>query len=480
MRKALLALLTASSLSVIGAAADPDWIRFRGPNGSGVSAAKDVPVEFGPNKNLLWRVELPVGYSSPILFRDRIYLTGVRQASLVTMALDRANGKILWETTAPAEARPPVDKRNNPASPSVAVEATAVYVFFPDFGLVSYDLAGKELWKVPLGPFNNIYGMGASPVIYNDLLLLAVDQSRGSYLLAVDKKTGKEKWRTARPEATSGHATPIIWKASNGRDQILLPGSFLLTSYDPSNGQKLWWVRGLSWEIKSTPVIDGDVVYINGYGSPEGDPDRKIMLPPADEVWKTADADKDGALSRGEFPKGQPGDRTTPPAGWFGVADLDQNGTIAKPEWEYIRAALESENGMLAIRLGGSGDMTEKSIIWKYRRSVPQLPSPLLYQNVLYMVNDGGIVTSLNPKTGELIKQGRLTGALGTVFASPIAADGHIFFTTQPGAVAVLPPTGDLTPIAVNPLNEDTYATPAVADGRIYVRTTVALWAFGK
>ena len=469
----------ALAVTTTSVAADPDWIRFRGPNGSGVSTAKDVPTEFGPNKNLLWRVELPVGYSSPILFKDRIYLTGVRDKTLVTMVLDQA-GKTVWERAAPAEARPPVDKRNNPASPSVAVEATAVYVFFPDYGLVSYDLAGKELWKAPLGPFNNIYGMGASPVIYNDLLLLAVDQSRGSYLLAVDKKTGKEKWRTARPEATSGHATPIVWKASNGRDQILLPGSFLLTSYDPSNGQKLWWVRGLSWEIKSTPVIDGDVVYINGYGSPEGDPDRKIMLPPADEVWKTADADKDGSLARGEFPKGQPGDRTTPPGGWFAVADLDLNGTISKQEWEYIRAALESENGMLAIRLGGSGDMTEKSIIWKYRRSVPQLPSPLLYQNVLWMVNDGGIVTTLNPKTGELIKQGRLTGALGTVFASPIAADGHIFFTTQPGAVAVLPPTGDLTPLVVNPLNEDTYATPAVADGRIYVRTTAALWAFGS
>ena len=480
MRHLLLGLLLASSSLAAAPFADPDWIRFRGPNGSGVSAAKDVPTEFGPQKNLLWRVELPLGYSSPILFRDRIYLTGVREKTLVTMALDRATGKTIWERPAPSEATKPVDARNNPASPSVAVEANALYAFFPDYGLVSYDLAGKELWKLPLGPFNNIYGMGASPVIYNDLLLLAVDQSRSSHLLAVDKKTGKERWKTARPEATSGHATPIVWRGPNGRDQILLPGSFLLTAYDPANGSKLWWVRGLSWEIKSTPVIDGDVVYINGYGSPQGDPDRKVTLPPADEVWKTADNDKDGVLSRGEFPKGAQGDRTVPPNGWFAVADLDQNGTIAKSEWEYIRAALESENGMLAIRLGGSGDMTEKSVIWKYQRSVPQLPSPLLYQGVLWMVNDNGIVTTLNPKTGAEIKQGRLTGALGAVFASPVAADGHVFFATQPGAVAVLAPSGDLTTLAVNPLNEDIYATPAFADGHIYVRTTQALWAFGK
>ena len=135
---------------------------------------------------------------------------------------------------------------------------------------------------------------------------------------------------------------------------------------------------------------------------------------------------------------------------------------------------------MIAIRLGGTGDMTEKSIIWKYQRSVPQLPSPVVYQNVLLMVNDNGIVTTLNPKTGEVIKQGRLTGALGTVFASPVAADGHVFFTTQPGAVAVMAPTGDLTPLMVNPLNEDVYATPAIEEGRLYVRTVQALWAFGR
>jgi outer membrane protein assembly factor BamB len=451
----------------------PDWIRFRGPNGSGVSNATNVPIEFGPDKNLLWRVELPLGYSSPILFGDRIYVTGVRDKSLLTLALDRATGKTIWEAASPGQAKPPIDKRNNPASPSVAVETNAVYTFFPDYGLVKYDATGKELWRVPLGPFNNIYGMGASPVVMGDLLLLAVDQSRGSHLLALDKRTGKERWKTPRPEATSGHATPIVWRAPDGRDQILLPGSFQLTAYDPMSGQKLWWVRGLSWEIKSTPVIASNILYINGYGSPEGDPGRKIVLPSADEAWKTADADQNGTLSKAEFPKG-------PPPGWFNVADLDNDGAISKTEWEYIRAALESENGMLAIRLGGSGDMTDKSIVWKYQRSVPQLPSPLLYNNVLYMVNDGGIVTSFNPATGDVLKQGRLTGALGNYFASPIAADGHVFFTSQPGVVAVLKPDGDLTPLVVNPLNEDVYATPAIADGRLYVRTTQALWAFGK
>ena len=133
----LVALVT--SLAITAQSGRPDWIRFRGPNGSGVSSAKNVPVEFGPAKNLAWRVELPIGYSSPILFGDRIFLTGVRDKTLVTLALDRASGKILWERSAPAEAKPPIDKRNIAASPSVAVETNSVYVFFPDYGLVTYD-----------------------------------------------------------------------------------------------------------------------------------------------------------------------------------------------------------------------------------------------------------------------------------------------------------------------------------------------------
>ena len=481
----LLSLISASVLTLAisvtaqqRAAADrepspAEWNRFRGPNGSGISSTTGVPTEFGPGKNVVWRTELPTGHSSPIISGDRIYVTGARGTSLVTFAIDRAKGTILWEKEAPSPAKPPVDKRNNPASPSVAVDALGLYVFFPDFGLVAYGHNGTERWRHALGPFNNIYGMGASPVVVGDLLILPCDQSAGSYLLALDRRTGAERWKTARPEAKSGHATPIVWRAPDGRDELLLPGSFLLTGYDVATGTKRWWVRGLSFEIKSTPVISGDTLYINGYGAPENDPGRKINVPPAADVWPTADADKNGTLSKPEFPKYSA-------AFWFDVADLDLNGSLSTEEWEYYRAALDSENGMLAIRLGGKGDMTETAVRWKYQRSVPQLPSPLIYERVLWMVNDGGIVTTLDPDKGTLIKQGRLTGALGAYYASPVAADGHVFFVSEAGNIAVLPPTGDLAPLVVNVLGEETYATPAFADGRIYVRTRSALWAFGK
>jgi outer membrane protein assembly factor BamB len=459
--------------AALSAASDPGWSRFRGPNGSGISAATNVPAEFGPAKNLLWRTPLPPGHSSPILYGDRIYLTAFRGDSLVTLAIERPSGRILWERAAPPVRTTLVDKRNNPASPSPAVDEHGVFVFFPDYGLIAYDASGKERWKVPLGPFNNIYGMGASPIIVGDLVVLVCDQSLNSFVMAVEERTGRVRWRVDRPEAKSGHSTPIVWRGSDGKDQVVVPGSFLLTSYDAATGRKLWWVGGLSFEMKSTPVISRDTIYVNGYGAPVNDPGNKISVPPADEVWKTADADGDGVLSKAEFPKFTPGF-------WFSVADLDTNGTLNRDEWAYYRAALDSENGMLAIRLGGSGDMTDKAIRWKYQRSVPQLPSPLLYQDVLYMVNDNGIITMLNPDTGALIRQGRLAGALGPHFASPVAAGGHIFFSTEPGAVVAVTPGSDLTPVAVNDLGESIYATPAIADGRIYVRTTSALYAFGK
>jgi outer membrane protein assembly factor BamB len=465
------------TLPLSAAAPAGEWARFRGPNGSGLSEATRVPTEFGPDKNLLWRLPLPQGHSSPILFGNRIYLTGMRaDETLVTIAIDRTTGTILWEREAPKVKTHVVDKRNNPASPSPAVEENGVYVFFPDYGMVAYDAAGKQLWSMPLGPFNNIYGMGASPVIVGDNVVLACDQSVGSYLMAVNKRTGKIAWKVDRPEAKSGHSTPILWRGADGKDQILLPGSFLLTAYDAATGKKLWWVGGLSFEMKSTPVIggaDGDTIYVNGYGAPVNDPGNKVSIPAADDVWPAADADKDGFISKAEFPK-------YTPSFWFVVADLDNNGTLTKDEWAYYRAALDSENGMLAIRLGGSGDMTDKAIRWNYQRSVPQLPSPLLYQGVLYMVNDNGIVTTLNPETGAVIKQGRLTGAPGAVFASPIAADGHVIFSTEAGAIVVVAPGGDLAVKQVNNLAEEVYATPAVADGRMYVRTTQALYAFGR
>ena len=450
-----------------------EWARFRGPNGSGVAEATHLPVEFGPARNMIWKTDLPQGYSSPIVYANRIFLTGARDRRLISFAVDRASGKVLWEREAPRSRQEKLDQRNHPASPSAATDGDRAFFFFADYGLLAYDVNGKELWRHPLGPFNNIYGMGASPIVIDDVVVLTCDQSIGSFIAGFDKKTGRERWRTPRVEARSGHSTPVIYTPPGGRPQIVVPGSFLLSAYDPRDGRRLWWVGGLSFESKSTPVISGDTLYINGFGSPENQPGAMIAVASADEVFATRDANKDGRLTPDELPTAHA--RESLP-----FFDLNGDKTIDRAEWNYYKAAMEFENGMLAIKLGGSGDMTAGAVRWRYQRGIPQLPSPLLFARALYMVNDaGGLVTILNPETGALIVQGRLKVPSDRYYASPVAGDGKIYIASESGKVVVLPAGGGLDALAINDLQDSIYATPALVDQRIYIRTLNSLYCFG-
>ena len=459
--------------AALGSGPADEWSRFRGPNGSGVAEVSGLPTEFGPARNVIWKTDLPRGYSSPIIYGSRIYLTGFRDGKLLSLAIDRTSGKVLWERDAPRARQEKIDSRNHPASPSAATDGERVFFFFADYGLLAYDVNGKELWRRPLGPFNNVYGMGSSPIVVGDVVVLNCDQSIGSFIAAFDRKTGRERWRTPRVEARSGHSTPVIYTPPGGRAQIVVPGSFLLSAYDPRDGKRLWWVGGLSFELKSTPVISGDTLYINGFGSPENQPGAKIAIAPTAEVFATHDLNKDGRLSSDELPTAHIKESLE-------FFDLNGDKAMDRTEWDYYKAAMESENGMLAIKLGGAGDMTATAVRWRYQRGIPQLPSPLLYRQALYMVNDaGGLVTTLNPETGALIQQGRLKVPSDRYYASPVAGDGKVYIASESGKVVVLPPGGGLETIAVNDLEDNIYATPALVDKRIYIRTLNSLYCFG-
>ena len=466
-------LFLTSAITAGKKARSNDWPQFRGPNGSGISETRGLPSEFGPHKNLVWKTTLPAGHSSPVLTEENIFLTAFEADQLLTFCLKRSSGKIIWRKEAPRSRADKVDYRNTPASASPVTDGKQVYVFFPDFGLLAYDFEGNERWQLPLEPFNNIYGMGASPVLVDDKLILVCDQSTDSFIIAVNKNSGGVIWQTQRPEAKSGHSTPVVYQTEAGEKQVVVPGSFLLTSYAAATGEKIWWVKGLSFEMKSTPVMQDGVLYINGYGSPLNQPGSQVKVPSFAEVLSKQDADGNGRLSKDELPD-------EPASSWFSFVDLESDGHLNAEDWDYLQAALASLNGMLAIRLGGQGDMTDSNIIWQYRRAVPQLPSPLLYKDVLYMINDGGIVTSFIPESGEVIKQSRLKGAVGKYYASPVAADGKIFMVSWLGKVSVLDAKGNLEVLAVNDLKEQCYATPAIADGRLYIRTQKTLYCFGK
>ena len=449
-----------------------EWNMFRGPNGSGFTEVINLPVEFGPEKNVLWKMPFPTGHSSPVLTGDLMFLTGFEDEKLFTICLSQDKGQVLWRKEAPRPRKEKLDSRNNPASPTPVTDGSSVFVFFPDYGLLAYDLKGNELWRLPLGPYNNLYGMGSSPVLADNKVILVCDQNTNSFIIGVDKKSGKTVWKKDRPEAKSGHSTPIVHLAENGETEVLVPGSFMLIAYSVETGERIWWTGGLPFEMKSTPVIQNDLLFINGYASPMNQPGNQVKIPTWEEAKKLYDTDKNGLLSKEELPE-------EPVYGWMDFVDLAQDGFLDKTDWNYFEAALASLNGMLAIRLGGSGDMTESNSVWAYRRAVPQLPSPLIYNDVLYMLNDGGFVTTFKPASGEVIQRSRLRGSGTQFYASPVAGGGKVFIVSRKGKVTVLKQGGSLETIAVSDLEEECYATPAIAEGKIYIRTVRMLYCFG-
>jgi len=467
------AVLACAVLCCCLTATAADWNRFRGPNGSGVAETTGLSLAFGPDTNVVWKTTVPSGYSSPVLSDDSVFLTAVEDDKLYTFCLSRKTGEVLWKRECPRTRTEKLDRRNHPAAATPALDGDNLVVFFGDFGLISYDLDGKERWRRLLGPFNNSYGVGASPIIVDDLVILVCDQRTDSFIIALDKSTGEARWQRPRTDAVSGHSTPVVYQVAGDAKKILAPGSFRMDAYSPETGESEWWVYGLPSEMKSVPIINGDTVYVAGYNVLINDAGQQVTVPPFTQALGDYDADGNGKLSRDEMPKGRLRQLV-------GFSDRNRDGGLDADEWRIYAGAHAAENGLRAIKLGGKGDTTTTSLQWKYPRSIPQLPSPLLYQGVLYMVNDGGILTMLHPKSGEVIKQMRLRGAVDHYYASPVAADGKVFFVSQAGAVTVLRAGDDPEILSVNELNEESYATPAIADGRVYIRTASTLYCFGK
>jgi outer membrane protein assembly factor BamB len=195
---------------------------------------------------------------------------------------------------------------------------------------------------------------------------------------------------------------------------------------------------------------------------------------------KRYDKNNDGLVGRDEISGTEPLDRMLSPKGGFDAFDLDRDGKLTASEWEVFRMMMASENGLLAIELGGQGDMTGTAIRWRYQRPVPQVPSTVLYQGALFMVNDSGILTSFDPATGNVLKQSRLKAAIDKYFASPVGADGKVWLISQDGTVSVVSAKGEWEILAVNTLGDEVFATPAIADGKLYIRTKGMLYCVGK
>jgi outer membrane protein assembly factor BamB len=466
-----------------------DWPQFRGPAASGVGEVQTFPSKIGPNAPVVWKTSLPPGHSSPILIGDRIVLTAVaggkrkdagrdkvvdEGGTLQTICLDRKTGRILWRRDAPRPRLERYQPTNSPASPTPAAAPDGIYVFFGDFGLLAYGPDGDERWRLPLGPFNNVNGHGTSPVLAGDLLILLCDQDHDSYLIAVHRRTGKVAWRVNRAEFTRSYTTPTLYIPSHGPPQLLVSGAYQLTSYDARTGEKLWWVRGLSWQPKSAPIVHNGIVYAHwweGGGEAEAPPETPTFEQTLAQYPSQAEG---GKLVIAKFEADQRLQRS------FINADLDNDGFIDSGEWDNHRARRASRNRLIAVKPDGRGDVTDTHVLWSMQKFLPNVPTPLIYNGVMYLIKDGGILTAVDPKDGTILKQGRLTGALDTYYASPVAGAGLVLFLSQTGKASVVRAGQQWEILSVEDFGEEIFATPAIADNRVYLRTSSALYCFGE
>ena len=438
MRRAphrLIAITQVSRIIVVAvvlmshSASTADWPQFRGPNSSGIGDGKP-PVEFGPSQGVLWKTAVRSGLSSPIIARGRVFLTEFDRATkqLSTLCIDQRTGKILWRrAVAPAEIEK-VHEMSSPAAPTPATDGERVYVYFGSYGLLSYDFDGKLAWERQFPLSGNIYGAVASPIVAGDLVVLN-HQGKEAYLLGVNRRDGKTIWKTDRSKFQFGWSTPVHWRHDGIDEIVVLGGDFepnqRLMAYDLKDGAERWWVAGLPPCGKSTPVIGNDMVF---FAAPD------IILDVAAEK--------------------------------------------RNPE----RAAQIYANNasrVMAIRPGGKGEVNQTHVAWTQTKGVPGVPSPLYYNGRIYTVQNGGIVFSRIAKTGELAYSGR-TGAMGYYYSSPIAADNKIYVASEEGVVVVLDGGEELKVLARNKLDGQILATPAIVDGKIYVRTEGHLYAFGR
>jgi outer membrane protein assembly factor BamB len=500
--KALAAVCAAILLSfpwiAQGRQGGTNWNQFRGPNGQGAAKAARIPVQFGPDKNVLWKTAIPPGQSSPVIWGDRIFLTAYVPASkktLITLAVDRGSGRVLWRRRVQAASSARLHALNTPATPTAAADARHVYVYFGTYGLLCYDHDGRELWQRKLPTPRSQYGMATSPILHGANVIMVLDDNGGaSRVLAVKRDTGKTAWAQPRPMFRAGWSTPMIWR-HDGVEELIVLGYKRLTSYNPATGEENWWAGGFSEETVSVPVT-GDGLLFASAAALAGRGDKKTD--PA-WTWKVTveqfDRNRDNQIQRSEMTKGftiplRPElAKDNPGYGlpmrdmdglmrWF---DRDKDRVITETEWMRIMSGFagHSQPWIVAFRPGAKDNARPKHVAWELQRGIPETPSILYCQGKLYLLRDGGLLTCLKAATGKELFREKI-GAPGQYMASPIVAGDKIIAASVRGIVTIIEVADELKVLARNKFQEKIHATPAIADNTIYLRTAGHLYAFGQ
>jgi outer membrane protein assembly factor BamB len=474
MRKHLVFLtaLVAGSTPAINAE-EAWWPQFRGPNAAGVSDSAKPPVEFGPGTNQLWKVAIPAGSSSPCIWRDRIFLTAFDDGKLWTLCLKRSDGTLLWKRDAKAEQIEEFHPtEGSPAASTPATDGERLVSYFGSCGLICYDLEGQELWRhaLPTAVTAGSFGSGTSPLIAKGLVFINRDQASDCSLLAVNLKSGMKAWQTARPDVAQSFGTPIHWR-NDGVDEIVMSGSFKLKGYDVNTGKERWSLAGLPSMTCTTPVLGGDMLYFAGWSPSKAE----NPIPSFQQLAAQSDANKDGTITWEEA-------KAAGADAWFKVLDVNKDGVQTAEDLEAMNEHVaRGENVLIAVRPNGKGELSGEAIAWKQLRGLPYVPSPLYYQGRVYLVKDGGLVSSFDAKTGEIFYQQERLGTRGSNYASPVAAAGKIYMASLEGVMTVLK-AGGSKPETLHQADfgERIAGSPALIDNKVYLRTASALYAFGE
>lgn len=401
-----LCLLTLHSSTLCGSTTE--WPDYRGPTAQGVSEAQNVPLHWGPEENVEWKVEIPGrGWSSPILIDGKITLTsGIEEPvdgmhDLLVLQLDADTGGTIWQKTVlqgTEEEAADRNEKNSLASPSVVVHKGVVYAHFGHMGTVALDFeTGDTIWKQKIS-YTSQNGNGGSPVVVDDLLVFTTDSKESPVVTALYLDTGKIAWRTERSHQVRNNfsfGTPLLI-SNQGETQIISPGSGMVGAYRPSDGKELWIVRyKMGYSMSTRPIFVNDRIYMaTGFG---------------------------------------------------------------RPSFYAIRAD------------GATGDLTDTHVEWQYHKSMPKTPSPNYVNGTIITLEDAGRLQCLDAETGEHLWMESLKSSFS---ASPVQIGNRLYIMGEEGTCFVVDvDRKGVEIIAENDLEEEALATPAVVDGAIYIRT---------
>lgn len=481
-----------SFISIPCSAQTPNWPQFRGINCSGISAEdQNPPVSFGPDKNILWKTSLPEGYSSPCIWGDCIFITGIEEKGILLklLCIDRMDGTIRWEENIAVEEFEKIHAIGNPATATPSTDGERIYFYFGSYGLLCYDFNGEQQWKLPMPIPRSRHEMGTSPIVTGDLVILnCIGDQNDPRLLAINKHDGSIVWKHSLPKVKNNirdsYSTPIIYK-----EEVIIYASDEVAAYNINTGDKVWSFGIDVADAVCTPVLGKDILYTVSH-STMGNPSMLAQFPDFMEFAAKYDQNGDLLLDKEEIKDFQfllypempeiPG-YNVPIMYVMGWWDVNKDTYIDSTEWknkaEGWKARYERQ-GLRAIKLGGKGDISLDYYLWGQTEDVPYLSSPILYKNHFYMIKNGGIISCFQAESGKLLYREKLGGS-GMYFASPIAANGMIYIAALNGIVSVFEAGNELNVLSQNDLDEKIMATPAVVDNKLYIRTANSLYAFG-